>query len=118
MGANKEKQNFRYRQIASRIDKKVRYDGFTEEEIKIIKTHEKYEYFEKELNNFWANAPRKDNGAVDWNHMSENELSMFEHINSNKEKCLKKIIKYEEKGFEVEKILDMFVKLNIRSVCY
>ncbi|QWU14399.1 hypothetical protein SAMN04487895_101708 [Paenibacillus sophorae] len=118
MGANKEKQNLRYKKVSSRVDKKVRYDGFNKEEVKIIKIHKKYEQFEKELNNFWAYAPRNENNSVAWDKLSEAEISMFEHINKQKEKTLKQIVKYEENGFDVDKIMHIFKQLNIRSVCY
>ncbi|MBU7316115.1 hypothetical protein [Paenibacillus oleatilyticus] len=118
MAANKEKQNLRYKKTAQRIDKKVRYDGFTPEEIKIIKTQKKFEQYEKEMNTFWAYAPRNENKGVAWERLSEDEMNLFEYINKQKEKALKQIVKYENKGFSIDKIMERFMKLNVKSVCY
>ncbi|KAF6620471.1 hypothetical protein HFE03_07395 [Paenibacillus sp. EKM102P] len=118
MGANKEKQNIRYKAVSRRTEKKVRFDGFTPEEIKNIKLQKNYERFEKEINNFWATAPRCDNGSVAWERLSEDELNLFEYINKQKEKYNKQIVKYEEQGIVIDKIMNMFMKLNVQSVSY
>ncbi|MCM3273057.1 hypothetical protein [Paenibacillus elgii] len=118
MAANKEKQNLRYKITSRRLNNKVRYDGFSPEEIKIIKIQKKFEQYDNELNNFWANAPRNENKSVAWDKLNESELNLFEYINKQKEKALKQIIKYEEKGHNVERIMDVFMKLNVKSVCF
>lgn len=118
MGANKEKQNLRYKKTAHRLDKKERYDGFTPEEVKVIKAKKKMEQFEHSLNEFWATAPRRVNNSVDWDKLSSQELDYFEHIDKEHKKALRVIVKSEDKGMDVDDVLKRFLMLNVRSVCY
>ncbi|PHA02980.1 hypothetical protein COE51_01165 [Bacillus pseudomycoides] len=118
MGANKDKQNLRFKKISERMNRKVRYDGFTREEISLIKTQKKLEQYEKEISLFWAEAPRKNNGIVDWEIMSEKTLDYFEYITKEKDKLIDKINKLEEMGLNMEKIMNLFMKLNTRSASF
>jgi hypothetical protein len=118
MAANKEKQNLRFKKISQRLHNKVRYDGFSQDEITIIKTKKKLDQAEKELSYFWANAPRMNNNNVDWDRMTEQELDHFEYIYKQQERLLKKMSKFEDKGFKIDKILNLFMKLNITSASY
>jgi hypothetical protein len=118
MAACKDKQNIRFKRISQSQNKKVRYDGFTKDEICLIKTQKKIDQYEKELNFFWSNAPRTENGVVDWESLSEEKLDVFEHINKEKEKLMNKISKLEDKGLDLDKIMNVFMKLNINSMSY
>jgi peptidoglycan hydrolase CwlO-like protein len=118
MGANKEKQNLRFKITSQRLHSKVRYDGFTKDEVTLIKTQKKLDQIEKELNQFWARVPRKDNGIVDWDSMSDETLDYFEYITKEQEKLSKKISKLEDNGFELDKVMNMFMQLNMKSASY
>lgn len=117
MGTCKEKQNLRFKITSERLSKKVRYDGFSKDEVSLIKTKKKLDQVNKDLNNFWVDAPRK-NGAVDWDNMSEETLDYFEFITKEQEKLSKKINKFEDKGFDLDSIMNLFKQLNIRSASY
>jgi hypothetical protein len=118
MAANKEKQNLRFKITSQRLNKKVRYDNFTKDEVKLIKAHKKFEQFEKELNDFWKTAPRKENNNVDWESMSERELDLFERINKEHDKALKQISKLEDSGIDSDKVMYMFMIINVHSASY
>jgi hypothetical protein len=118
MGANKEKQNLRYKKVCERLDKKISYKGFTDDEVKLIKAHEKYKICERTLNDFWKTAPRKSNNSVDWETLSEQELDYFEHINKESEKTLKRISKLEDKGLNSDTVMYNFMLVNVKSVCF
>lgn len=117
MAANKGKQNLRYQKVCKRVDKKIRYDGFTKDEIKYIKTKQKYNQIQKDLNSFWSTAPRKENNSVNWECMSEEELDYFEYIHKISEKLLKALSKLEEK-INVQRTEYIFMQLNCNSVSY
>ncbi|PZT57469.1 hypothetical protein [Paenibacillus silvae] len=118
MATNKQKQNLRFKIVSQRIGKKIRYDGFTSREVEIIKSQKDLERYEKELGNFWTTAPRNSIGAVNWESMTENEIDLFEHINKQKEKAYKKVSKAEDEGYDIDKIMTLFMKLNINSASY
>lgn len=118
MAANKEKQNLRFKKTSQRMNKKVRYDGFSQDEILIIKTKKKLDHAEREMNDFWKNAPRKDNRSVNWDRMTEQELDHFEYIQSQQDRLLRRMNKFEDQGFEIDKIMNLFMKLNITSASY
>lgn len=118
MSTNKNKQNLRYQKVCQSQNKKIRYDGFSKDEITYLKTKDKYEQFERELNMFWKEAPRNENGAVDWDNMNDETLDYFEYINKQHEKLLNKMSKLEDKGIKVDSLLDMFNQLNCNSVSY
>jgi hypothetical protein len=118
MAADKNKQNLRYKIVSQKINKRVRYDGFTPEEIKLIKAQKNFNRFDKELNNFWGSAKRNENGSVDWNSMSDEQLDLFEFIDKQKLKYQKQISKAEDKGLKVDKVMDLFMKLNTQSASY
>lgn len=118
MSADKNKQNLRYQKVCSRINKKVRYDGFTKDEVILIKTQKQYEQVQKELSKFWSTAPRTESNQVNWDAIDINILDYFEYIQKQSEKLLKKISKLEDKGLEIDKIMNMFMMLNCNSVNY
>lgn len=118
MSANKFKQNLRYKKVSERINKKERYDGFNKDEIKAIKITKQYRQIDKELSRFWATALRKDNNNVDWDNMSEEQLDYFEHINKISERLLKTLSKLEEKGIDIDRVINMFNMINCNSVSY
>jgi len=118
MGANKEKQNLRFKKTSERLHKKIRYDGFTDEEKKIIKTKEKLDQFEKDLNKFWSRAPRKDNKSVDWDNLNKSDLDYFDYIFKQHEKLTSKLSCYEEQGFNLDDLMHRFTMLNCKSVSF
>jgi hypothetical protein len=118
MATNKNKQNLRYQKVSERINKKVRYDGFSKEEITYLKTKEKYEQVEKELNVFWKEAPRNENGVVNWSAMSEETLDYFEYINKQSEKLLRRLNKLEDNGIDVQQVTKLFIQLNCNSISF
>jgi len=118
MATSKEKQNLRFKITSQRINKKVRYDGFTKEEINLIKAKGKADQFDKELSQFWSKAPRNSNGVVNWDAMTESELDYFEYIFKQNEMAINKMSKLEENGVDVDKTLNMFMMLNTGSVSF
>lgn len=118
MGACKEKQNLRYKKVCITQNKKVRYDGLNKDEVSYIKTKKQYDQVSKELNNFWSTAPRDTNNMVLWDDMDEQTLDYFEYINRLSEKLLKKISKLEDNGVECDKVLNIFLMLNCKSVSF
>lgn len=118
MATDKNKQNLRYIKVSERINKKIRYDGFTPKEVKLIKAKKQYEQVDKELNKFWSEAPRIENGHVNWEAISEETLDYFEYIQKQSEKLLKKISNLEDTGINIDKTMKMFVALNCNSVSF
>lgn len=118
MATSKLKQNIRYQKTCERLDRKVRYSGFNPDEVKYLKTKKQYEQVEKELNRFWSEAPRNNNGGVDWTSMTEETLNYFDYIHKQSEKLLNRMSKLKDKGIEVDKLLNMFMMINCNSVCY
>jgi hypothetical protein len=118
VSTNKDKQNLRFKKVSERLNKKVRYDSFTPDEVKLIKAKKQYTQIERELNRFWATAPRLENNNVDWNNIDEQTLNYFEYINKQSEKLIKRISKLEDKGLDSDKIMNMFMLLNINSISY
>jgi len=85
---------------------KKSYKHLTPAQKKIIKAIENKNIAEKELygpRGFFAREPRNNNGAVDFENMSEIELSIFENIQKNFEQSCKILNKFDEK--EIEKAL-------------
>ena len=117
MTANKEKQNLRVKKVCERIHKKINYGGFNELEIKYIKTVKDYEQTSRELDNFYAICKRKPTNQVDWDNMSEEDLDYFDYIYKKSEKLLKRKSKLEEK-VNGDKVMEIFVQLNINSVSF
>lgn len=117
MSTNKTKQNLRYKKVSERLNKKVRYDGLSKDEVKYIKSKKQYEQIEKDLNNFWATAPKKQNNSIDWESMSESELDYFDYMYKASEKLLKVLSKLEDK-IDVDKTLNIFLQLNCKSASY
>lgn len=117
MSTNKTKQNLRYKKVSERLNKKVRYDGLSKDEVKYIKSKKQYEQIEKDLNNFWDTAPKKQNNSIDWESMSESELDYFYYMYKASEKLLKVLSKLEDK-IDVDKTLNIFLQLNCKSASY
>lgn len=118
MATNKNKQNLRFRKVSERINKRVRYDGLTEDQIKFIKTKNEYDLIEKSMNEFWRNAPRLPTSQVDWNSMNEQELDYFEYINKKQEKLFNRMSRLEDKGVSPEDTMNLFMMLNTYSVSF
>lgn len=117
MATNRDKQNLRVKKVCERINKKVRYDGLNQDQIKYIKTVKEYEQIDRELNNFYATCKRKSTGQVDWDIMSESELDYFDYIYKKSEKLLKRKSKLEEK-INSDEAMRLFVQLNVNSVSF
>ena len=118
MSTDKNKQNLRYQKVSSSINKKVRYDGFSAEEVKYLKAINEKKQADKDLNLFWATAPRIEGRNVDWNSMSETEIDFFDYINKKVEKLSKKISRLEDLGIDAEQVIEMFTQLNCHSASY
>lgn len=116
MATNKNKQNLRYKKVSARLNKKVRFDGLSNDEIKYIKTKIEYEQVQKDLNYFWNTAPRKNN-VVNWDKLTESELDYFDYIYQKSEKLLKKISSISDK-INVEETESIFLQLNCNSVSF
>ena len=117
MTTNKYKQNLRMKRICEKFHKKIRYDGFDDKEIKYIKTVKEYERVDRELNKFYSICKRTKHGQVDWNSMSEDELDYFDYIYKKSEKLLKMRNKLEDE-VDADRVMELFMKLNIRSVSF
>ena len=118
MSANKSKQNLRYKKIAERINKRIRYDGLTKEQVSYIKAKREYDQVEKDLNNFWSTVPRKENKSVDWDKLSEQELDYFDNIYKQSEKLIKKMSKLQIEGVDIDSTISIFNQLNCHSASY
>ena len=105
MSACKEKQNLRYKKVCERINKKVRYDGFSKDEISLIKAIKEYQRIDAELNKFYRTALRDKDNKVDWNNIDEVSLNIFDHIYNLSQKLLKRISKLEDKGIDRDKVM-------------
>lgn len=116
--ADKNKQNLRYAKVSASQNKKVRYDGLSKEEIKYIKLTKEQNQMDKELNRFYRETKRNENGAIDWINLSEEELDYFDIIYKNNEKLLKKISKLSDTIQDTDKVLNIFLQLNTHSQSY
>ena len=117
------KQGIRASQVARR-QLKSSYKGLTELERKFIKTNERLERADKDLNGkngFYATCPRL-NGAVNWSVMSESELDYFELVNKKYESARKSLDKIIEKNnlseFDQQKIFRSYKQQNCHSASF
>lgn len=114
---DKSKQNLRY-QKADTTWRKTSYRGLTSDQKKMVKLVEKHRLLEKDLNYFWANAPRQENDAVNWDAMSSTQLDYFDFLNKESEKVSSSIDRLEDKGIDQDATMEYFMQLNIKSVCF
>ena len=76
---------------------------------KIIKAIEKKELAEKELystRGFYANAPRNENGGVNWDALTQEQNNLFNLLQNNLEKSSKYLSKFSEE--QIEKAQNIF----------
>ena len=104
-------------QKASRKLQKVSYKNLSNDEAKYIKAKQRFEQLDKRLSYFYSHCRRKDNGAVDFENMSEQELDLFEEMNKEREKTLKTMSKLEDK-IDVDKALTIFLQSNTHSMSF
>jgi hypothetical protein len=82
---------------------------------KIIKTIEKKELAEKELygsRGFYANAPRNENGAVNWDTLTLEENNLFNLLQNNLEKSSKYLSKFKDEQIEDAKKIFKLTQFN------
>lgn len=65
-------------QKAFRKQLKTSYKGFNNAEKRYLKAKERAEQLDKALGDFYSNAKRLENGAVNWKNMTEQELNYFD----------------------------------------
>jgi len=118
MATDKNKQNLRYSKVCEHINKRVRYDGLSCDQIKLVKAIKAQRINDKELDYFWRNAPRKEDNSVNWDVIEEKEMAIFELIYKKHEKLLKTISKLEDSGVNIRKTMLLFNNLNNTSVSY
>lgn len=116
MAANPEKQNLRYKKTDER-QQKTSYAGLSADEAKYIKASQRHELIAKEMDRLWARYPRTEGGAVDWSKLSEQELSLFEHVQKELKRTAFVISRLEDK-VNVHQALSMFRQRNTRSQSY
>lgn len=117
MAANPMKQNIRYAKADASWRKKS-YNGLTEDEKKMVKLTEKYNQLEKDMDYFWATAPRNARDGVDWEKCTEEQLDYFEYINKCQERTMKSINRLEEKGIIQDETMKLFRQLNTKSLSF
>lgn len=115
MSADKEKQAIRLKKVYQRIYKKKIYTGLNKLEKKYVKMQLRYIDLEKDLNRFWATAPRDSSGAVDWNVLDEVSLDLFHFIFKEYERIQKVISKLEDNGIDGDYIIKVYNQLNNHS---
>ena len=104
-------------QKAFRKQQKVSYKHLDENQKKYIKAKEKYEQMDKGLNHFYLHCKRLENGNVDWNSLTDEELDVFEFLNKEKDKAFAKMSKLES-IIDVEYTLNVFLQTNTHSISF
>lgn len=104
-------------QKAFKKQQKTSFANLDEKQIKYIKAKLRFEQLDKALTYFYSHCLRLENGAVDWNNLSNKELDYFEYVNKEKEKALRKMSKLEEQ-IDVEYTLTVFLQTNTHSMSF
>lgn len=78
---------------------KKTYKYINKKQYKIIKLIEKRELIEEYFYGFYKRAPRKNNGMVDWEKLSNGEIDFFEYQTKESEKINKALDKFSEIEF-------------------
>lgn len=104
-------------QKAFRKQQKVSYKNLNENEKKYIKAKEKFEQMDKWLNYFYLHCRRLENGSVDWDNLTDEELDTFDFVSKEKEKALSKMSKLED-VIDVEYTLNVFMQTNTHSMSF
>lgn len=104
-------------QKAFRKQQRVSYKNLNENEKKYIKAKEKFEQMDKWLNYFYSHCRRLENGSVDWDNLTDEELNTFDFVNKEKEKALSKMSKLED-VIDVEYTLNVFMQTNTHSMSF
>ena len=104
-------------QKAFRKQQKVSYKGLDKNQKRYIKAKETFEQMDKDLDYFYAHCKRKENGAVDWDSLTDAELDLFEWQNKEKDKALAAMNKLES-VIDVDYTLNVFLQINIHSMSF
>ncbi|MCD7996421.1 MAG: hypothetical protein LUH21_04220 [Clostridiales bacterium] len=102
---------------AFRKQQKVSYRGLDDNQKKYIKAKELYEQMEKTLNFFYSHCKRNQNGVVDFESLSSEELDAFEWWNKQKDKAFSKMSKLEN-IIDVDFTLNLFLQINTHSMSF
>lgn len=102
---------------AHRKQQKVSYKNLSDNETKYIKAKQRFEQLEKGLSFFYSHCKRKENGAVDFENMSESDLDFFEEMNKEREKALRIMSKLED-VIDVDRALTIFLQTNTHSMSF
>lgn len=109
--------NLQY-QRAFRQQQKTTYKSLTLEQKRYVKAEEERRITGKGLNDFYAHAPRFQNGAVDWQALTEQQLDYFEQINKRHERAIRTMSRLEDNGLDGDKILKVFMQINTHSMSF
>lgn len=105
-------------QKAFRKQQKTKYKGLTPEQKQYIKAEEERRITDKGLNDFYAHAPRNNNGAVNWNALTEQQLDYFEQLNRQHNKAVRTMSRLEDGGLDGDYTLKIFMQINTHSMSF
>lgn len=114
----KERQNLRVKRICERWGNKITYKGLSAQQVKYIKLKRGYDEAEKELNFFYKNCKRTDDGECDWNALNDSEIEWFECLYRKHKRLFDSMSKMEDSGFDADSALRLFGDINNRSICF
>lgn len=97
---------------------KTTYKCLTPEQKRYVKAEEERRITDKALSDFYAHAPRLQNGAVDWQSLTEQQLDYFEEINKRHEKSIRTMSRLEENGLDSDYTLNVFIQINTHSMSF
>lgn len=104
-------------QKAFKKQQKISFANLDEKQRKYIKAKLRFEQLDKYLAWFYSTCKRLENGAVDWNSLSEKELDFFDNANKEKDKALRTMSKLEEQ-IDVDYTLSVFLQTNTHSMSF
>lgn len=104
-------------QKAFRKQQKKLYRGLTDNQRKYIKAKERKDQMDKALTSFYSQAQRTETGAVDFEHMTYNELDIFDFWNKEKEKAMRTMNRLEN-IIDVNYTLNVFQQINTHSMSF
>lgn len=104
-------------QKAFRKQLKKTYKGLDKQQRKYIKAKERFDQMDKGLNYFYSHCKRTENGAVDWDSLTESELDTFEWQNKEKNRALSVMNKLEN-VIDVDFTLNLFLQINTHSMSF
>lgn len=109
--------NLQY-QRAFRQQQKTTYKGLTPEQKRYVKAEEERRITDKALGDFYAHAPRNNNGAVDWGALTEQQIDYFDEINKRHEKAVRTMSRLESNGLDGDYALNVFMQINTHSMSF